>query len=114
MLLTSNECHYKQYSRVHIFLKAVTAVVPIISIFLGQFRLYSASEVSPPCSQETGNFIRTLAGKFTLYTYGSKRISILNSLISSTMYVIFGIKDRYIMMFSKNEFYGNQYSETQN
>jgi hypothetical protein len=28
--------------------------------------------------------------------------------------VIFGYKDQYMMMFSKNEFDGNQYSETWN
>jgi len=69
MLLTSNERPYKQCSKVHIFLKAVTAVVPIISIFLGPFRLYSVLEVSLPRSQETMNFIRTLAGKSTLYLW---------------------------------------------
>ena len=53
MLLTSNKHHYKQCSKFHIYLKAVTAVVPISSLFLGQFKFYSVLEVSPPCSQES-------------------------------------------------------------
>jgi len=90
MLLTSNERHYTQCSKVHIFLKAVTAVVPISSIFLGQFRLYSVLEVSRNCE-----FYKNRCRKIHTLPMGLKEFPLLIS-SSSTTYMIFGIKDRYM------------------